>query len=338
MPAAAALQEAWLHRGPAAIALWPVSLVYRLAVAARRALYAGGILKSESAGVPVVVVGNVVAGGAGKTPVVMALVRHFEANGLKAGVISRGYGRRTDDCREVHADSDARDTGDEAALVKRATGVAVFVARRRIDAARALLAAHPDVRVIVCDDGLQHYALARDVEICVFDDRGTGNGWLLPAGPLREPWPRSADLVLNTGGKPAVEGFAATRQLAAHALRSDGSRTPLDALRGRPVHAVAAIARPQAFFDMLRDRGLTLASAQALPDHDGFGGWNGPSSPEATLVCTEKDAVKLWRSHPAALAVPLVVDLPPAFLAELDRKLARRGDAKLSSPHGHETS
>lgn len=334
MPAAAALQEAWLRRGPLACALWPISLLYRAIVAARAALYAARILRTGRAAVPVVVVGNVVAGGAGKTPIVMAVVRHFQARGVACGVISRGWGRRTDDCREVLPGADAADTGDEPLLIRRATGVPVFVARRRIDAARALLAAHPQVRVLVSDDGLQHLALARDVEICVFDDRGTGNGWLLPAGPLREPWPRRAAIVV---GLPSHEGaFAAPRRLAAEAVRADGQRVPLASLAGQPVHAVAAIARPEAFFTMLRAAGVAPASTQALPDHDDFSGWLAPA-PGTPVVCTEKDAVKLWRIHPAALAVPLAAEPEPAFFARLEGLLAQAGGARLSSPDGHET-
>lgn len=334
MAAGAALQEAWLRRGPLAVALWPVSLLYRTLVAARGALYAARILRTVTVPVPVVVVGNVVAGGAGKTPIVIAVVRHLQSRGVPCGVISRGWGRRTDDCREVLPGDDAAQTGDEPLLIRRAAGVPVFVARHRIDAARALLAAHPRVRVLVSDDGLQHLALARDVEICVFDERGTGNGWLLPAGPLREPWPRRADIVV---GLPSHEGaFAAPRRLAAEAVRADGTRVPLASLAGQPVHAVAAIARPEAFFSMLRTAGVAPASTQALPDHDDFSGWQPPAAGTA-VVCTEKDAVKLWRIHPGALAVPLAAHPVPAFFERLDSLLAKAGGARLSSPDGHET-
>jgi tetraacyldisaccharide 4'-kinase len=153
----------------------------------RRGLYRVGIFKSERVPAAVVVVGNVLAGGVGKTPVVMALVRHFQSKGMAVGVVSRGYGRNTQGCREVTATSTPADMGDEPVLIKRRTGAAVFVASSRVDAARALLAQYPKTQVIVGDDGLQHYALQRDVEICVFDDRGVGNGFMLPAGPLREP-------------------------------------------------------------------------------------------------------------------------------------------------------
>ena len=211
---------------------------------------------------------------------------------------------------------------------------------RRAEAGQALLAAHPGTDILVCDDGLQHGALARDVEVCVFDARGTGNGWLLPAGPLREPWPRAVDLVLFTetpsahggAGQPAPTSagqhpptFTATRRLADDALRADGSRVPLAELQGQPLSAVAGIARPEAFFAMLRSAGLTLARTQALPDHYDFNSWQRPPDKRETLICTEKDALKLWRHDPAALAVPLVLDVPAAFFTALDGRLAAQG-------------
>ena len=324
------MQEAWLQRGALARLLWPLSLLYGALAALRRTLYRLGLRRVERAGVPVIVVGNVIAGGSGKTPVVMAIVRHLEARGIRAGVVSRGYGRTTQDCREVLDDSDPAEVGDEPALIRRSTGAPVFVARRRIEAARALLERHPATQVIVSDDGLQHLALARDIEICVFDDRGVGNGWLLPAGPLREPWPRRCDFVLHTGERPAFAGFTARRTLADHALRRDGTRVPLASLAGRGLIAVAAIAKPEAFFQMLRARGLVPASCIALPDHDDFRHWSPPGNTGQVLLCTEKDAVKLWRKAPAALAVPLVFEPEPGFFAALD--------AKLSSRDGHQAA
>ena len=324
------MPQAWLRRGALACLLWPLSLIYGGLSALRRTLYRRGLLRTAHVGVPVVVVGNVIAGGSGKTPVVMAVVRHLEARGLRTGVVSRGYGRSTRDCREVLHDSDPAQVGDEPALIRQSTGVPVFVARRRIEAARALLARHPATQVIVSDDGLQHLALGRDVEICVFDDRGVGNGWLLPAGLLREPWPRRCDLVIHTGDRPAFAGFRARRTLADHALRRDGSRVPLASLAGQRLVAVAAIAKPEAFFQMLRARGLTLAQSIALPDHDDFSQWSQPTDAGDILLCTEKDAVKLWRKSPAALAVPLVFEPEPGFFAALD--------AKLSSNDGHQAA
>lgn len=318
----------------AAWLLLPISGVFGLLAACNRAAYRWGWKSTYRAGVPVIVVGNVVAGGAGKTPVVLALVNHLRDRNLRAGVISRGYGRRNTDTLEVRPDSAPRDVGDEPALIRRLTSLPVFVADTRAAAAQALLAAYPQTQVIVSDDGLQHLALERDIEICVFDDRGIGNGWLLPAGPLREHWPRPCDLILHSGARPAFGGYRSRRALASHALRSDGSKVPLDSLIGKPLTALAAIANPQAFFDMLRAQGLSLTRTLALPDHGDFDGWRFPGTTGDLLICTEKDAVKLWAHAPDALAVPLVFEPEPAFFAAFDRVL----DAKLSSVDGHQTA
>lgn len=314
--------------------LWPVSIFFGVMANCRRAVYRWGWKPVYRAAVPVIVVGNVVAGGAGKTPVVLALVRHLQARGLQTGVISRGYGRSSIDDLEVRRDSAPADVGDEPALVHNLTGVPVFVASERAAAARALLAAYPQTQAIVSDDGLQHLALDRDIEICVFDDRGIGNGWLLPAGPLRENWPRICDLVLHTGAQPAFDGYRSHRALADHAIHADGSQVLLSTLVSKPLIAIAGIARPQAFFDMLRAQGLTLARTLALPDHHGFENWRFPGDADEILICTEKDAVKLWPRAPDALAVPLLFEPEPAFFTAFDRLL----NTKLSSGNGHQTA
>ena len=329
------LQRAWCRRGLLAWLLWPLSLLMGLAVALRRMLYQARVLRAQHPGVPVVVVGNVVAGGAGKTPGVMAVVRHLQAQGWHPGVVSRGYGRSTQDCRAVHADSPAHEVGDEPALIARQCAVPVAVAARRIDAAHLILAQHPETDVIVCDDGLQHLALARDIEICIFNDQGTGNGFLLPAGPLREPWPRPVDLVVHAGRAVADSGapaFALQRSLADFALGADGQRIPLADLHSQPLLAVAGIARPQDFFAMLQAEGLQLAQTQGLPDHSNFDSWNRPTDKPYTLICTEKDAVKLWQYHPDALAVPLRAAIDEGFFIAFDALLARARARSLSSP------
>ena len=343
-----ALMKAWRGRGALARLLWPVAQLHRLLAGLRRALYRRGLLPSRRFGVPVVVVGNVVAGGAGKTPLVMALVKHFQAQGLAVGVVSRGYGRTGDDSLEVTPETPVDRSGDEPALVQHATGAPVFVARKRADAVRDLLAAYPSTALVVCDDGLQHYALARDVEIAVFDDRGVGNGWLLPAGPLREPWParlhQGIDLVLHTGQTPAFAGFASSRRLADHARAADGRRVALDSLRHQPLAALAGIASPEAFFAMLRARGLPLATTLALPDHHDFALADLTALAGQTVLCTEKDAVKLFalpNPHGIGwLAVPLEFSPEPAFFDALDALLAPRLSPSrhpLPSNHGHQT-
>ena len=338
--ASAWVRGAWQRRGPRAWVLWPLSLLYGVLAGLRRALYRHGVLHSAHPGIPVVVVGNVVAGGAGKTPVAMAVVAHLQARGWRPGVVSRGHGRSTRECRLVRPDSLPSEVGDEPALIARSCGVAVAVAAERMEAVRALRQHDPAIDTIVCDDGLQHWALGRDVEICVFNDEGTGNGLLLPAGPLREPWPRPVDLVVHadTGTPPPPGGapaFAIARRLGTVAQSADGSRVDLEALRlhGEPLLAVAGIARPEAFFAMLRAAGLPLAATLALPDHYDFESWQRPSHLPYRLICTEKDALKLWRQHPEALAVPLHTELPAAFFAALDACLARTGHAPAAHPY-----
>ena len=331
----------WTRRGPWAWSMWPLSIVFGLLSGLRRWLYQNDWLKSERVDALVVTVGNVLVGGVGKTPIVIALAQHLRQQGWIVGVVSRGYGRADDDCREVQANSEPAALGDEPVLIHRRTGVPVFVAPHRADAARALLAAYPNTNIILCDDGLQHYGLRRDIAICVFDDRGIGNGLLLPAGPLRERWPRAVDLVLHTGTQPAFEGFRASRTLATHALRADGTLVALSAVNqpdALPVRAVAAVAQPEQFFSMLRSVGVTLADTVGLPDHDGFDNWDPHADSGFTVLCTEKDAYKLWRRNPEALAVPLQLSIEPRFFRALDELLQQRAQAKLSSHHGHTTS
>ena len=222
MPLADLLRHAWRQRGPLARLLWPVSQLYAAAVRRQQRRWAAQ--PPARADVPVIVVGNVIAGGAGKTPVTLALLEHLRARGWHPGVVSRGYGRRTTDCREVRPDSLALDVGDEPLLIARRAQVPVFVARQRMQAVQALRQAHPRTNVIVCDDGLQHLALARTVEICVFNDEGVGNGFLLPAGPLREAWPRTVDAVLHP--RPSLPPRAATGALWHRRARPSGAADP----------------------------------------------------------------------------------------------------------------
>ena len=344
-------ERAWLHKGLLALALWPVSLVFGALGAARRRLYHAGILRVRAVRAVVIVVGNVVAGGAGKTPAVIALVRHCQAQGWVVGVISRGYGRSGTGCVEVFERSPVELVGDEPLLIKRKTGAPVVVGPIRAQAASVLLEAHPATQIIFSDDGLQHYELARDLEVCVFDDRGLGNAMLLPAGPLREPWPRGTTapwnrsmapkqappfpgLILHTGRNPAFAGFSGARSLAPEGILADGTALPLTKLPAAQIVAVAGIARPEAFFVMLRERGLELASTMALPDHHDFAHWTRPIAGSYTLLCTEKDAPKLWPLEPAAVAVPLLFVPEPAFFAAFDHQVRALLDARLSSADG----
>ena len=345
------LLRAWTRISWLSCLLWPVSLIMRLLVLARRTLYRLHILKSQRVNALVVVVGNVVAGGAGKTPTVIHLVKHLQAGGILCGVVSRGYTGKNQHCQEVLKTSSPFDVGDEPLLVHLRTGVPVFVGKSRVMAAHNLLQHYPQVQVIVCDDGLQHYPLFRDIEICVFDNRGCGNRLLLPAGPLREPWPLSALasagqnprrlLVLHTGSQPAFEGYRAQRRLADAAIDSRGQRFPLDQLSKyppKPLMALAGIAQPEIFFEMLRASGLPLEKTLPLPDHYHFKDIAQRISPHFQIICTEKDAVKLWEFVPDALCVGLEQTPEPDFLTAFDACLEEVGIAPLSSHHGHQTT
>ena len=338
----ATLQSAWRRRGALACALWPLSLLYKAVIAIRRALYAIGWFPSVALDVPVLVVGNLVAGGAGKTPVVLTLVRHVQARGIAVGVVSRGHGRqltrRLPDLREVQQHSDAR-FGDEPLLIHRLTGAPVFVARDRVAAVKALRRQHPDVQLVISDDGLQHLALQRDAELCVLGADGVGNGWLLPAGPLREAgrpvtWVLHAVVAADLGPDATSQRadkliarrgrYRCRRQLATEARDRSGRRVALASLVGQPVWVVAGVAHPEPFFAMLRARGLTLAGTDRLPDHASFDHYLPAAGPDMPLLCTEKDAVKLWDTRPDALAVPLELSMDAAFFRSFDAWLDDR--------------
>lgn len=306
--------------------LWPLSRLYGWLFTHR-----GG--RPQALPVPVLVVGNLVVGGAGKTPTVISLVQALATAGRRPGVISRGHGREGAAPGAVQRGSLAAEVGDEPLLIARRTGVPVWVGRDRVAAAQALLAAHPEVDLVVADDGLQHRRLPRQAELVVFDERGAGNGWLLPAGPLREPMPAvmpPTRHVLYTAGRPStpLPGRVAQRRLtlawplsAWHA--GDAARAqPLAALRGRPLHAAAGLAAPGKFFTMLRDAGLTF-EAHPLPDHFDWRALPWPTDAADALV-TEKDAVKLDPRRCGATAVwvlPLDLDLPADLIAELMQHL-----------------
>ena len=345
------LRQSWHHRGLLPRLLLPLAVLYGALAALRRQLYRWQWQESRRVSVPVVVVGNVVAGGSGKTPVTIALVEHLTATGWSVGVVSRGYGRSAQGSLEVTASSLPQEAGDEPLLIHQKTGVPVFVGPSRFEAASALLQRHPQTQVLVCDDGLQHYGLFRDMEICVFDDRGCGNGWLLPSGPLREYWPRalvtpagqtsSTTLALHTGQSPAFPGLRGHRSLANFGIRKSGERVSLGdwaAPGSRPLIALAGTSQPEEFFTMLRAQGLALQETLVLPDHYDFDSWSGNKYLGHSLICTEKDAAKLWRIAPDAIAVPLHFELEPAFWRQFDPLLRAASAAKLSSPHGHSTT
>lgn len=359
------LQRAWYAQQPTFVArlLRPLSWLFGAAAALRRAAYRRRVLPSVRLSVPVIVVGNITAGGAGKTPLVCAIVAMLREHGYHPAIVSRGYGRQTGDTRAVDAHDDPRDVGDEP-LILAATGVPVWVGANRADAARAVLAAHPDVDVIVADDGLQHYALARDIEIAVVDgERGLGNGLLLPAGPLREPAARlrtvdavvrlrgpdalagsagnaaSPDAAATTGKVPSGERrFSMTYEPRAWQNVAD-RRMAFDprALSDPRTVAIAGIAHPQRFFDLLRTRGFS-GRVLAFADHHAYTRGDLRFAGAPAVLMTEKDAVKcrafgderMWMLPIRARVDPALFDL----VVEKLHGLQAARDARLSGHQG----
>jgi tetraacyldisaccharide 4'-kinase len=316
------VEQIWRRRGLAAWLLFPVGIVFLLISTLRHRLYRSGILARERLPVPVVVVGNITVGGAGKTPLTLWLVDALRRRGRRPGVITRGYGGSVEGVCEVRPDSAAAEVGDEPLLLCRRAGCPVFVGRDRVAVGKALLAKHPDCDLILCDDGLQHYRLVRDVEIAVLDRRGVWNGWPLPAGPLREPESRlgTVDAVVANGWQgPAGFRMTLTGDRF-HPLRGDGSRGAAD-LAGLRLHAVAGIGEPQRFFDHLAGLGLSF-DAHAFADHHRYVAADLAFEGDAILT-TEKDAVKfgalatlpVWVLPVTAVVLP---DLGQFVLEKID--------------------
>lgn len=325
------LDSYWYGERPVVWVLIPVSWLYRLAVAVRRIAYGLGLLRVHKLAVPVIVVGNITVGGTGKTPLVVWLAGELKAHGYHPGLVSRGYGgRATHWPQQVRADSDSVVVGDEALLLAGRTGCPMAVGPDRVAAARALLE-HRHCDVILSDDGLQHHALGRDVEIAVLDGvRRLGNGHLLPAGPLREPRRRlrRVDFVVVTGGGVHGEYEMKLRPQPPRRLGGGGEVASWDSFAGRTVHAVAGIGNPVRFYDTLRKRGLDIVE-HSFPDHHRYreGDIDFAAADEPVLM-TEKDAVKCRDfAHPNLWYVPVDAELDPRFserlLSLLDRKKQR---------------
>ena len=344
------LQRAWLARGPLACALLPLAWVFGALSAFRKQLYRLGWWRTQPVSVPVIVVGNLIVGGAGKTPTVMAIVALLRRRGFTPGIVSRGYGRSALHTLDVQTHTPAAACGDEPLLMHRRTGAPVVVGRDRVAAVQALLGAHPAVDIVVSDDGLQHLKLARDAQVLVFDERGVGNGWLLPAGPLREPLPasvpaRSVVLYNAPAASTPLAGILATRSLAGvvalaawHAGHA-ASMATLESLRGRPLVAAAGVARPNRFFDMLRAHHLRIRTLP-LPDHFDFATLPWPAD-TSDVVLTEKDAVKLDPARLGATRVwvaALDFALPAAFETALLSLLPAPLKHVHEPDHGNQTA
>jgi len=301
--------------------------MFSVAVAVRRLLYRARILPTERVGIPVVVVGNITAGGSGKTPVVLWIARHLAAQGWRPGIVSRGYGGRIASRRdppvEVHVSSDPEMVGDEPLLLARRSGCPVWVGADRVAACRALRTHHPECDVLVLDDGLQHYRLARDVEVAVVDARGFGNGHLFPAGPLREPVSRLASVdAVVCNGDSGVQGYPMRLEGAAFVRLAGGAAVAAPALGSARVHAVAGIGDPPRFFRHLESLGLEVVP-HPFPDHHPFVEADLEFGDGLPVVMTEKDAVKCagWAGRPHLWVLPVAAQIDPAFGVVLTRKL-----------------
>jgi tetraacyldisaccharide 4'-kinase len=317
------LPKYWRNRSALTYVLWPIELIYKVLIGLRKLAYVVGLFKQHEVNASVIVVGNIVAGGGGKTPLTIAIAQRLKAQGHQVGIVSRGYGRANTKLQTVTAQSLVSEVGDEPLMIFQKCAVPVVVGSQRVDAAKHLLQQFPEVRVLICDDGLQHLALQRDIEICVMDAMGLGNGHLLPAGPLREPWPRPIDLLLHTHQRTLPEGFESQRRLSAYGLTSLGQQIPLDSLKSKQVEVVSGIAKPEAFLAMLQQAQFQIGQASTLPDHDDFTSWT-PMHPTMPLLCTEKDAVKLWARFPQAVSIPLVFEAEEAFWKAFDQLFQSR--------------
>jgi len=316
------LEAAWYGDGRAPWWTWPLMALYSVVIHVRRALYHLGWLSRVELDVPVVVIGNLSVGGTGKTPLTIAVADALRARGYRPGVVSRGYGGRQRQPLLLGDAPDPAEVGDEPCLI-RASGVPVAVGRDRPAAARLLQDA--GCNVLIADDGLQHYALARNMEIGVVDGaRRFGNGRLLPAGPLREPRQRWAglDFRVCNGGTPAPDEYPMRLRGGEAVNLVDARSQALKRFAGRPLHAVAAIGHPQRFFDSLRAAGLDV-DAHAFADHHAFAAAELDFGDDAPVLMTDKDAVKCRRfAQPHWWRVPVRAELPPAFFNALAARLA----------------
>ncbi|GAB4468658.1 MAG: tetraacyldisaccharide 4'-kinase [Burkholderiaceae bacterium] len=333
-----ALLRMWQRRGVGARLLYPLTLVHRAWRAFDAWRYGSGLVRPERVGVPVVVVGNLYVGGTGKTPLVIEIVRALKARGWHPGVVARGYRAAVAPPREVDPRGAARDFGDEPLLMAQAAGVPVAVGRDRVAAAKLLRNLHPRVDVIVTDDGLQHRRLARDVEIAVIHYRGLGNGWLLPAGPLRDPPQRLQDVsaVVFHGDILPVRiysphFFMRTQLGTVYALKDPSRKIDLSELareqrdKGVRLLAAAGTGTPDRFFAMLRAHGLQF-EALPLPDHYDYADNPFANRRFDCALITEKDAVKC-RDNPALAAdgrlcvVPLQTTVHAALIDLIEQRI-----------------
>jgi len=354
----------WEKRGLKALLLWPASLIFSWLTGLRKALYAMGILRSESISVPLVIVGNIRVGGTGKTPTVLAIAKALHLHGFKPGIISRGYQSNSSnaqsDPQEVTPESSPIEHGDEPCYMAQELAdqkTPVMVHSHRVTAAKALMIKHPDVNVIISDDGLQHYKLkrwparegGRDIELVVRDAREEGNQWLMPAGPLREKPDRARDFTLNIVGTEAttIKALPPYFQDAPnfslpvkidhlYQLATPSRRMALNEITQlldsnedseKQLLAAAGLGNPKKFFDLLRSTGLKFQE-MALPDHFDFAANPFKENTAKVILITEKDAVKCkqfndYKDDERIWVLPITVDLPKDFVSQMVEILKR---------------
>jgi tetraacyldisaccharide 4'-kinase len=290
---------------------WPLTWIFSLIVDFRRYLFHKNILKIYKVKKPVVIVGNITVGGSGKTPVLIHLIQLLQYHGIKPGVISRGYKGKIAQSKQVasviNRPLNFEDYGDEPVLIFNNTNVPVVVGKNRVQAAQFLID-NFDIDIILSDDGLQHYSLARDIEIVVLDaERGVGNGHLLPLGPLRESVARLKDANMIINQAPNI--MSTTIKLV-HSIKFPERKLELESFKDLKIHAVAGIANPDKFFNQLREHGLQIIEHK-FPDHHKFKASDLAFKDDYPVLMTEKDAVKC-REFAAVnhWFVPLIVRLP----------------------------
>lgn len=328
--------ERWLNArwyGNASVPSWLGALeaVYRIGLRCRRSLYAINVLHSQKLTVPVIVIGNLTVGGTGKTPLVAWLARELRERAWHPGILSRGYRSSLRQAAIVPPGADPGIFGDEPVWLAQSSACPVAIARQRNQAAQLLIDAHCDV--ILSDDGLQHWALARDIEILVIDGlRRFGNGRLLPAGPLREPQSRAMRVAYRViNGGVSETGEIAMKVNATQAVRVSeiAHSVPLSEWRGQRVHAVAGIGNPERFFRMLESYSL-LVIRHPWPDHHRFDGSEVRFDDDLPVLVTEKDAVKIARyAHERVYAIPIEVSMPDTWIEDIHRQLCHLREARI---------
>jgi tetraacyldisaccharide 4'-kinase len=322
------LQQQWykarIH--PLLLLLAPLSLLFWLLTNLRRSFYFIGPFRRYKAYVPVIVVGNISVGGTGKTPMVIALCQWLKEEGWTPGIVSRGYGAKGPFPHSINVGDDAEKVGDEPLVIRKRTDCPVVISPKRVEAAKYMAEQHPNVDIIISDDGLQHYALKRDIELIMLDaERGVGNGWLLPAGPLREgPWRlKGSQWVVSNYGRHPFARYVTEVENGQWYRVNDDEQTELD--KEQPYNAVAAIGYPQRFFNSLRDQGFEVKQAVPFNDHHEFVESDFDNLTDLPILMTEKDAGKCqsfarenWYYQPIATKLP--DSLKEQLLKELERK------------------